>query len=331
MITTDQLITRLLEVGISRESRVLTDWRQRGILPPLRKRGQGKGKGSIYVWDEDILEQAIAAHWLLERLNRSDEALLGLWFSGFKICPEKARNAWINHLDRLKNRRQQAASHYKDGFLGLGHSWSRQLRKKHSQDKSSTDAILSFMRETTEWCYDDYERDDEAYQGLIVEIFDKLGVSPRNDLYENVKTVWDILDIPAMTRNRQSIEFVQSLSDQELEYTNNTLALIRQILQHILVVLDSSNQNNGPSMVPVLLMKDFIGPFISKLRITLNRIHPDMPIYRSILTIHEFVMSVELGEISLKEDYTYVVSQRVRSEWQTVKKCLNEIWVTILE
>lgn len=331
MITPAQLITCLQDIGINRESRVLTDWRQRGLLPPLRKIGLGRGKGSIYAWDEDILEQTIAVHWLFERLNRSDEVLLGLWFSGYKICPAKARNAWISHLVHLKKRRQQAASRYKDGFLGLGHSWSRQLRKKSSQDSSFTEAFLSFMRETTEWCYDDYECDDEAYQGLIVEIFDQLKVVPSKELYEITKTVWDVLDIPGITRNTQSIEFIRSIPDQELEYTNNTLALIRQILQHAFELQDSSFQENGPPVVPVYLMMDFVGPFAVKLIVTLNRVYPDLPITRSISTIHNFVKSVELMDISQMDDGTFSVSQRVRSEWQIVRENLIRTWATTLE
>lgn len=331
MITPAQLITCLQDIGINRESRVLTDWRQRGLLPPLRKIGLGRGKGSIYAWDEDILEQTIAVHWLFERLNRSDEVLLGLWFSGYKICPAKARNAWISHLVHLKKRRQQAASRYKDGFLGLGHSWSRQLRKKSSQDSSFTEAFLSFMRETTEWCYDDYECDDEAYQGLIVEIFDQLKVVPSKELYEITKTVWDVLDIPGIIRNTQSIEFVQSFSDLELEYSHQSLAIIRQVMQHAMELQDSSYKNNRPAVLPIFLMKDVIGPFVSKLIITLNRIHPDLPITSSISTIHSFVKSVELGDISQMDDGTFFLSQRVRSEWQTVRENLIQNWTTTLE
>ena len=336
MITPAQLITQLKDAGINRESRVLTDWRERGLLPPLRRQGRGRGKGSIYGWDEDVLEQAIATHWLLDRYGRADEALLGLWLSGFTISSDKVQKAWLKHLKNIQNRRQQTASQFRDNLLGLGLSWSRRLRKKSTSDKSILEPYLSFMRETLEWLYDDDERDDIAYQDLIVEIlnrFDNPNQEPASkELYKIVSVVWSELEIPRLFRSNESIEFIKSVSKSEFEYTHKSLVLIREIIQHPLELQDTEAQEViDPVGQVTFLMKDFIGPFITKVMILENRMLPNLPIAKSISAIHSFLNNVELGEISQTDDGTYTVSQGVRREWLKVRENLFQIWKATTE
>ena len=103
-MTQTELIERLRLLGIDVSPRALTDWSQKGLLPPLQQHGLGQGKGSRQVWDQDVVDQVIATHSLLARYARADEALLGLWLSGYDVSTLSARSAWIGHLERIRDR-----------------------------------------------------------------------------------------------------------------------------------------------------------------------------------------------------------------------------------
>lgn len=128
MHTQTQLRDRLLELGIDRDVRTLTNWRQKGLLPPLQRTGAGRGCGARWFWDEDQLDQAIAIDYLLRRSGLVEETVFALWLSGYPVDTAAARRAWIQHLKRVQHQRWKAASRYSAGLHGLGHSWWKRLK-----------------------------------------------------------------------------------------------------------------------------------------------------------------------------------------------------------
>jgi hypothetical protein len=121
MLTPAQLRDHLFELGIARDLRALTDWRQKGLLPPLQNISSGRGRGIRRYWSDDVVDQAIAVDCLITNLGRADEALLGLWLSGYPVDSAAAQRAWIEELQRVQHRREMAASRYTGRFSGLGH------------------------------------------------------------------------------------------------------------------------------------------------------------------------------------------------------------------
>ncbi len=334
MITPAQLSAHLDQLDINRTERVLTDWRHKGLLPPLWHRGLGRGKGSEYLWDESVLDQAIAAHLLLRSYARADEALLGLWLSGYTVSPVSAQGAWIRHLELVRERRQKAASNLKGGYLGLGDLWWRNL-PKHLRDRSS---IRNFIFETPEWLYENSECDDEGYRLAIAELISGLKertpvkeVIPTEELYDFVGTIWDELDLSTIFRVNQSIEFVRSMSESELNAAHQSLAAIRHMIQHWIELTGGTVDHVTIVLIQVKLMQHLIGPFVAMSLLLLNRTHPDLPLAGTISTIHGFVMGVKLEDISQDSDGTFRFSQRVNSEWMTVKEDLARHWSAVPE
>src|SRR5664279_5777920 len=82
-------------------ARNLTNWRAKGLLPPLTKRGRGHGQGTHVFWTQpDILDRAIAVCEFMRQHRRTETALLQLWFAGFDVDAELIRSAWLKALDR---------------------------------------------------------------------------------------------------------------------------------------------------------------------------------------------------------------------------------------
>ena len=217
----------------------------------------------------------------------------------------------------------------KGGYLGLGEKWWRNMPKQYRNRPSTRD----FLFDVPEWLYDDTERDDEEFKLNIVELISELkertparDIIPDKGLYDIVGNFWDTLDLSTIFRINQSIEFVQSMSAPEMKAAHESLAAIRQMIQRWIDVVGGTVDRVSSVLIQVRLMQGLIGPFVAMSLILHNRKRSDLPFSESISTIHRFVMSVKLEDISPQSDGTFRFSQRVNSEWQTVKENLGRLW-----
>jgi hypothetical protein len=81
-------------------------------------------------------------------------------------------------------------------------------------------------------------------------------------------------------------------------------------------------------MMQTKIMYGMVGPFVAKALIALNRAYPELPFASSIALLHDHIHDVKSSDILRGEDGTMVFSERVQSEWQTVKEALSRLWDT---
>lgn len=104
MVTPKQLIAELGRRGYPVTDRKIRDWRDKGLLPPLERHGNGQGRGTRFCWNnEEVINQAIAAYELLSRRARTTDAILGLWFIGYPMEPKAIKPLWLARLKRTQN------------------------------------------------------------------------------------------------------------------------------------------------------------------------------------------------------------------------------------
>jgi hypothetical protein len=285
MWTQTQLHDRLLELGIDRDLRILIDWRRKGLLPPLLRTSYGRGRGVKRYWSDDVLDQAIAVDWLIKRSGKADEALLGLWLSGYQVDAAKAKRAWIQQLKRVQHRRQKASSRY-GGFPGLGRSWWRRLRRSNKTfdrpwwrelSVDYQELLADFLGDTQEWLRDDINRDDEAYRNEIAELVIRLTKADRKGVYESLDWLWVQLDPVSIFAITPSIEFIGSLSPLELEAAQRAVASVAAMLRHVFQLGDPTARIPAV-LAPLILMQDFLGTLIAKSVIKVNREIPELPL-----------------------------------------------------
>lgn len=383
MITPAQLIARLQELGIGRSERNLTDWRQKGLLPPLRRVGRGRGRGARHGWDHDVLGQAIAAHVLLTNYARVDAALANLWASGYPISAKTAQKAWVECIERERKSVQRAASRSKEKYLGVGQSQWRELSRGlknlpsprrfiinlilgkkiqsdgdefeywHRVAEAVTDwlgwrndetdrdnrayqiTVGDFIRDIFEWSFDNIEREDEAFRNRIAEILTAIDESkystvlPSADLYKLVEGFWRKTDYSTIFAVDSSMDFVQSLTESELETARKSLKKIRQSIQHGLELRDCSIGQYESVRHQVAVMES-LGPFVAKTMISLQRQYPDWPLVESISTLHTFVMSVKSEDLLQNKKNSALLSRRVHRTWQTVTRDLAQLWSPVM-
>lgn len=83
------------ESGIRR----LTDWRQKGLLPPLKEKGQ-QHHGKIYYWNNpEIVAQAVTISRLFGLRSRIEWVMLSAWFLGYDLPLHKVREIWLSNLE----------------------------------------------------------------------------------------------------------------------------------------------------------------------------------------------------------------------------------------
>lgn len=102
MVSQIQLVAELQHRGYHITERQLRDWRTKRLLPPLKRRSQGRGSGVLRYWEDDerILSQTMAVCDLLDRNGRTKWVPLGLWFAGFEVNPVTVRTLWLESLVR---------------------------------------------------------------------------------------------------------------------------------------------------------------------------------------------------------------------------------------
>src|SRR5690242_15937877 len=101
--TMTELAERLADLGYSISKRRFTDWVQKGLLPPPRRHGLGKGKGVVFQWKEPgILSQAVAIYELLEEYTRVNKVFIPLWLMGYEVPIEIVRALFLEQLDNFQ-------------------------------------------------------------------------------------------------------------------------------------------------------------------------------------------------------------------------------------
>lgn len=284
-----------------------------------------------------MLDQAIGVDWLVIRSGRADEALLGLWLSGYPVDAAAAQKSWIRQLKRLQHRRQRAASRYSGGFYGLGGSWWKKLLSTKTLDVSwwrdrmgSDRELADFLGDTEEWLHDEHERDDDAYRNQIAELIIRLTKADRKGVYRDIDRLWTEIDPASMLPTTSSIKLVESISLQELEAVQRSVAQVARILRHTLQLVSPTDRVQSV-IVPLTLMRDLIGPVIAKLLVHTKRAIPEMPLEKTISSLHDFVMSVQSTDINKKNDHSVEFSEQVRIEWQATRKQLSQLWIAVRE
>ncbi len=101
MLTQQQVARELQRRGHKVSERTLRNWRRVGLLPSLTDRGRGRASGVERFWnDEKVIDQAIAVDEFLAKRARFESARLWLWFTGYEVDVEMARNDWLASLGR---------------------------------------------------------------------------------------------------------------------------------------------------------------------------------------------------------------------------------------
>ena len=250
-----------------------------------------------------------------------------LWFSGYEVPPTKARAIWIAHLERVRDGMKDAAEKHKYGYFDLGEDWWRQLPTHIRQMKSA----YSFVVQSPEWLYDTERLDSEAYRyGLakVLSVFASRStrrIHPSDELMDSIDFLWERIDFDALFRIHNSIRYVASLTDNELEYAREILRLVREGMNHV-VLITSPNQPVARTILVTILMREFLGSLLALTITFLNRDLGGIPAKESVFSIHELLIRLKLSDLPYSDNNNGEFPPWVRDEWKVIEQRLSELW-----
>lgn len=325
MITIRHLLRHLAELGIDRSERVLVDWRQKSLLPPLKKVGLGRGKGTAQYWDSDVLDQVVACHIFLEHYRRSEGALAALWLSGFEVEQIAGRDAWLRHIQNRQTRFKRGASRRTDGFWSIGESWVKQLPESIPR----SEPIESLVKELPTWLYSQ-DGDSESLHLALVEFFSILAVprptqvSEKSEIYEKSKRLVDVLQPEKFLQSEYVIERVSSISETEAGSINSVLKCFREAISHWCRVVENATYRQSVE-IATQLMHRLLGPLLVHGILLLRESYPELPIEESVRALHRFIMGVKSTNIQ-QHKCGPKFSQRFHDEWREAKGQIEQLW-----
>ncbi len=223
-MTQAELIQALGTRGYSKVTvRGLTNWRAKGLLPPLTKQGKGRGRGVDQFWEQpDILDRAIAVCEFMRQHCRTETALLRLWFAGFDVKAELIRSAWLKALDRdltWIKRKSDSRADPEAVFTSMASAVAKKSDfgiDRHAAIDTVTEVLRAYH--------------DEAYRLEIDAVFE-----PVTTLIESVLTSKNpALDLTDVISERNVVEFfslmqnVLSLGAKRLLIESTTDVELRQ-------------------------------------------------------------------------------------------------------
>ena len=220
-MTPPELISALEKLGYYVSPRRVTDWLGKGLLPPLRQRGRGRGQGAKFYWSEpDIVAHAATVCDLLSLKSRTQPALLATWLVGYPVKPDLVRRAWLNSLgreqaefDRHIERSGDVSPPHSHWAATLGRTWARQLGIER---ELLTDVFLEALSIIFER---DYEFEPELYEDDFRIVADAL--LRANPLEMSLVTKNNLATAALLLNNTLTYEAVSHLvrtaSDIELD------------------------------------------------------------------------------------------------------------------
>lgn len=113
MLEVDGVVAELQSRGLHVGERKLRDWRRKGLLPSLNRRGLGRGRGTSEYWEEPwIIDQAATVYRALSKHRYARKVFLVLPSLGFPVSVPQFRDAlcrWLAEFD-LRVDADEAAS-----------------------------------------------------------------------------------------------------------------------------------------------------------------------------------------------------------------------------
>ena len=334
MITPDDLKDELGSLGMGVSLRTLTDWWQKGLLPPLKKEGLGRGKGTKNYWpNEEVITQAYVIQHLLDTYANTDAALMKLWTGGYAVSNERAKKIWIKDLEKRKHINRKQIDKIKtalpeDEFPSLIGKWINRIKRKGYVPKEKFDedpALEDFFIQQTAVFYDpNFTFESEHISSLVIDLF-KMDNTTGN--FHKVEEVIELIKpaLLAVLPINARLNLIESSTEEELRDTNQFLKDIGKIIFYFLRGLHPEKFIIEIRFIAFLFLTSF-GHLIAICFIQLKRNGLDENFVRSVKAIVTYSGSLSTNDIKTASEGKLQLVDVSPKKWISLKSELKEIW-----
>ena len=209
-ISQRELSTRMASAGRPLASQTLSEWRLRGLLPPLVSRSRGLNKGKSCFWtDETIFERAALVHDLHRADFERHDIYCVLWLCGLNVPLPKLRRAWLHKSKKAKAR----ASHGVRANGAGAQPTAFHMGSARPSERVSSQALLDIALVATAFLDQEVDPEIDALVAAVDSFMMRRTASreaampERRQVISLVKSVW---------ANVKCGELVSDSSDAEL-------------------------------------------------------------------------------------------------------------------
>ncbi len=176
-IMQDELLTILEQSGRPNfTKRRLTQLTSEGLLPQLRRTSRAGSNRPVYVWEQEVIEQAKYLYDLIEQGNARHQLFLALWLGGYDMPFEPILRGWIQPIDTLLHNLTGGEQDPEDALWQISSSLAQYVEPKWKfsprPDEVIRDVGIDAWRELMEFFLDvlavpTYEPDEMSYESLL--------------------------------------------------------------------------------------------------------------------------------------------------------------------
>ncbi len=215
-ITQDELLTILEQSGRPNfTKRKLTQLTSEGLLPQLRRTSQAGSNSPVYVWGQEVIEQATYLYDLMERGNDRHRLFLALWLGGYDVPFEPILHRWIGPIDTLLHNLTGGEQDPDDALDQISSSLVQYVEPKWKfsprPDEVIRDVGIDAWRELMEFFLDvlavpAYEPDETSSEGVRGTLQKINSIAQANaDPEETLSWVLSLREIFTLPRYRDAL------------------------------------------------------------------------------------------------------------------------------
>jgi hypothetical protein len=308
MITPEELRQLMLETGFPVTARRLTDWRSKGLLPPLASRGQGKGRGKINFWNEpDILVRAQFVHHAFAHGATAEIVTLSLVHGGFDVAPKKARRTWIKYLaklERLSENRIEPGESPRDAFWDQGVQMARKISEQRNISKNIIEPLTAETLLTI-YARRRFRPNSDELNDITRSAKQFVTAAMTDARHRRARRVLRIL----LSRNkfikqsmellRQGIsvtatkELIRSTTTEQFDLAISTTRLIVRATETFITTQINGQTSGEPSLVIRMIFRAIVGPTITAFFLQLIGAGYERRLRKSLHLLEVFIATCE--------------------------------------
>jgi len=248
-ITQDEMLAILERSGRPNfTKRQLTQLRSEGLLPKLRRTAHAGSNKPIYIWEQDVIEQAAYLYDLAEWGNGHHWLFLALWLRGYEVPFVRVPQCWIRSIDAYLQDLTRAEQDPDDALWQISTTITEHMEPKWKfsprPDELIRDLGTDAWREFTEFFLDvllvpTYEPDEISFSSVLTTLQRISRMAKANPQRSD-----DTLSQAPFADAEKALQWLQSLREvfHFLGYgTRSSTRLSRSGRKHATTILLSAN------------------------------------------------------------------------------------------
>lgn len=320
-MTPSELVRRLADHGYEATERKLTDWRQKGLLPPLQPVSRGRSGGIGRYWDEpDIVERAVFISERLQKTSSADECIYALFLAGFRVEPEALKEAWGRRLERQQRRIEASLKRNRGRIPPAAKRSIESIDAENFAYKVNKTSLLDALVELYNLWSDQYHEIDATDFAVIISEF----------LYKSVDQDLDKLIerfMPNLTEtvsNFRMIRTVMSASLIDIDTLSGCLSNLRSVCIRWASLQPGAKSDQALARFALEAWKVY-GPPLAAIGLQLATANRLKPMAEIVSLMADWVATLDQADF-IASDKGAVLTENAMRSFQPCRRAIAQIW-----